>query len=164
MNRTLSRLLAVSLLGGLATCADRTQFEPYAKAIGTPTLTLGGVEVELEVAASKQERAQGLMYRDSMPENHGMLFVYAAPKPLHFWMKNTFLPLDIAFIAEDGTITNIEAMQPLEEGPGATSIKAVPYALEMNQGWFQRHGVKAGDKIEIPEWVKDLAPEDLESE
>ena len=120
----------------------------------TITLTMGGVEVETEVARTETEQQQGLMYRESMPENHGMLFVYPEPRYMFFWMKNTKIPLAIAFIREDGVVGNIEEMKPAA-GPFdplehyASKYKS-RFALEMNRGWFERHGVKEGDRIEIP--------------
>jgi len=119
----------------------------------TIAMKIGNVPVEIEAALSTEEQAQGLMYRDSMPENHGMLFVYAKPQYMRFWMMNTKIPLSIAFIRDDGTISNIEEMKPytgpLEPVERYVSKQACIYALEMNQGWFAKHGVRAGDSIEI---------------
>lgn len=120
----------------------------------TITLQLGDAQAEIEVAIAPGEQEQGLMYRDSMPENHGMLFVYSQPEYLRFWMKNTKIPLSIAFIREDGIISNIEDMKPytgpLEPVERYVSREKSLYALEMNQGWFARHGVHARDTIKIP--------------
>lgn len=118
------------------------------------TFHLGGVPVEVEIASAPAELQQGLMYRESMPENHGMLFVYHEPLFMRFWMKNTRIPLAIAFIREDGIISNIEEMAP-EPGPldpvrFYSSRHRCLFALEMNAGWFQKHGIQAGDRIELP--------------
>ena len=118
------------------------------------TFTLGGISVEVEVASAPDEQQQGLMYRESMPENHGMLFVYREPMFMRFWMKNTRIPLAIAFIREDGVISNIEEMTP-EPGPFDpvhlySSRQRCLYALEMNAGWFQKHGIQPGDRIDLP--------------
>jgi len=120
----------------------------------TVQFELGGETVEIEVAITAAEQRQGLMYRESMPDNHGMLFVYDTPQYLSFWMKNTNIPLSIAFIREDGVISNIEKMEPYQ-GPldpldHYNARQRVVYALEMNQGWFEKHGIKAGDKIDLP--------------
>lgn len=120
----------------------------------TITFTLGHTEVEVEVAITDQETRQGLMYRESMPENHGMLFIYGQPRYLSFWMKNTLIPLSIAFIRDDGVISNIEKMEP-SRGPFDPVERYISrykcqYALEMNQGWFEQHGIQAGDQIELP--------------
>ncbi len=117
-------------------------------------MEIAGTPVEIEVATSPTEQQQGLMYRSSMPENHGMLFVYDEPRYMSFWMKNTKIPLSIAYIREDGTISNIEKMKPHTSSfePTERYISRNPclFALEMNQGWFEKHGIKAGDKIRFP--------------
>jgi uncharacterized membrane protein (UPF0127 family) len=81
------------------------------------------------------------------PENQGMLFVFQKKQPLSFWMRNTKIPLDIAFLADDGTIFQIEPMQPLDEGHHV-SREPARFALEVNQGWFSRHQIRVGDRVE----------------
>jgi len=123
-------------------------------ALPTVTFELGGVEVDIEIANTPVEQAQGLMYRTTMPENHGMLFVNREPRYLSFWMKNTRLALSIAYIRDDLVIGNILKMKPqvgeYEPSERYHSKYKSLYALEMNQGWFEEHGVKAGDKINLP--------------
>ncbi len=127
-------------------------------ALPTVTFTLGGVEVEIEIASAPAEQTQGLMYRTAMPENHGMLFVNREARYLSFWMKNTRLPLSIAYIRDDLVIGNILKMKPqigeYEPAERYHSKYKSLYALEMNQGWFEKHGVKAGDRIDLP--LKDI--------
>ncbi len=113
----------------------------------TRTLTINGYSVTAEVAATGEQRATGLMHRFSLRPNHGMLFVFDKPEPLGFWMKNTFIPLSIAFIAEDGRIVNIEDMAPQTETTHRSRGPAL-FALEMRKGWFAEHGVKAGDRVD----------------
>ncbi|HET9978636.1 MAG TPA: DUF192 domain-containing protein, partial [Burkholderiaceae bacterium] len=91
----------------------------------------------------------GLMYRREMPQHEGMLFVYDTPAVQCFYMRNTYLPLSIAFIADDGSIVNIRDMQPLTEDRHCAD-KPVRYALEMNQGWFAKKGIKPGFKLTGP--------------
>jgi uncharacterized protein len=111
------------------------------------TLTIAGHKLVAEVAATDPQRMQGLMYRRIMPENRGMLFVFSEDDKHAMWMKNTFLPLSVAFIDGQGVITNIEDMKPhTEDAHGA--VRPVRYALEMNLGWFAKRGIKAGAKIE----------------
>jgi uncharacterized membrane protein (UPF0127 family) len=110
------------------------------------TLNAGIHNINAEVAQSPQERATGLMLRQSMPANQGMLFVFEQAEQQCFWMKNTLIPLDIAFVADDGTIINIEHMKPLSLD-NHCSTKPVRMALEMNEGWFARKGVSAGSKL-----------------
>lgn len=106
------------------------------------------VRVELEVADSPQERAVGLSRRESLSEQAGMLFVFPAEQQAAFWMKDTFIPLSIAFISMDGVVLDIQDMQPLSE---ELHIPAYPYryALEVNQGFFREHGVEAGAEVQF---------------
>jgi uncharacterized membrane protein (UPF0127 family) len=89
---------------------------------------------------------KGLMYRREMPQHEGMLFVYDTPAVQCFYMRNTYLPLSIAFIADDGSIVNIRDMQPQTENSHCAD-KPVRYALEMHQGWFAKRGIKPGFKL-----------------
>jgi len=120
----------------------------------TTTIQIKDVTAEVELAFTPEEVTQGLMYRTSMEEDHGMLFVYRQPQFLSFWMKNTHLPLSIAFIRMDGSIDIIRDMEPLDTGPRYRSTYRCQFALEMNQGWFEDHGIEAGDRVVIPKEVK----------
>ena len=91
----------------------------------------------------------GLMFRKRLAENQGMLFVFEEDSRLSFWMKDTELPLSIAFIASDGTIREIRDMKPLSLNSVQSSRNA-RYALEVNQGWFSNRGIAAGDKVQLP--------------
>ena len=115
---------------------------------GTPLikLSMGSGTLEVEVAATKGQRAQGLMNRSTLPESRGMLFVYPAPAYFCMWMKNTQIPLSVAFIDAQGQVINIADMTPHTETNHCTQRNAM-YALEVNQGWFARHGVAAGSQI-----------------
>lgn len=112
----------------------------------TTTLNAGMHNIKAQLAITPDQRQIGLMYRREMPTNDGMLFVFEEPQPQCFWMKNTLLPLTIAFVADDGTIVNLADMQPMNEASHC-SAKPVRYALEMNQGWFTKRGIKAGSKL-----------------
>ncbi len=113
-----------------------------------PTITLqaGLHKIKAEVARTPQQVQTGMMFRREMGANEAMLFVFADLAPRCFWMKNTLLPLSIAFIADDGQIVQINEMKPRDETSHCTKT-AVRYALEMNQGWFAKRGVKAGMKL-----------------
>lgn len=113
----------------------------------TTQLSAGIHIIRAEVANSDATRRDGLMFRKELPGNDGMLFVFEQPDVQCFWMRNTLLPLSIAFIADDGTIVNIDDMAPQTEDPHCAK-KPVRYALEMAQGWFDQHGIKAGRKID----------------
>ena len=147
-------LLAVALL--LAGCTGASSTSPArAQHLATKTLTIYAsdgrkVRVEAEIADTGPEREKGLMYRTSMPENHGMLFVFDHPAVLRFWMKNTLIPLSVAFIDSKGRIVDIQSMEPRTETVHS-SKKPAQYALEMNQGFFRRHHIEVGDRVELPE-------------
>ena len=118
-----------------------------AASLPTITLTINGQKVFAEVVSTPQDRATGLMNRFSLQQDHGMLFVFERPEPLSFWMKNTFIPLSIAFLDASGRILNIEDMAPQTETTHGSKGPAL-YALEMRKGWFLERGVKAGDRVE----------------
>ncbi len=109
-------------------------------------LTAGFYRIQAEVAATQESRMTGLMQRRSMPANQGMLFVFTQPQRHCMWMKNTLLPLSVAFLDEEGRILNIEDMQPQTED-NHCAAKAARYALEMNLGWFAGKGIKPGTRI-----------------
>jgi uncharacterized membrane protein (UPF0127 family) len=120
--------------------------QPQPQVLPRITLNAGIHNISAEVAQSPQERATGLMSRQSMPANQGMLFVFEQAEQQCFFMKNTLIPLDIAFVADDGTIINIEHMKPLSLD-NRCSAKPVRLVLEMNLGWFAKKGVSAGSKL-----------------
>ena len=117
------------------------------KELPTVPLTIGKNKLVAEVAATPDERTTGLMHRFSLKPDHGMIFVFERAEPQGFWMRNTFIPLSIAFIAGDGRIVNIDDMAPHDEHTHWSS-GPVQYALEMRKGWFAEHGVAAGDRVE----------------
>ncbi len=110
------------------------------------TLGAGMYNMQVEVALTPQEHAIGLMNRTSMGANDGMLFVFERPGVQCFWMKNTLIPLAVAFVADDGTIVNIDEMRP-QTLDSHCSSQPVRYVLEMNTGWFKKKGFKAGQKL-----------------
>lgn len=109
-------------------------------------LSAGFHRIEAEVAADQPNRMQGLMMRKSMPANHGMLFVFPQAERHCMWMRNTYLPLSVAFLDERGRILNIENMQPQTENNHCAAAPA-RFALEMNRGWFADKGIKPGQRI-----------------
>jgi len=113
----------------------------------THILRIKNREVRVEIAMTEQTRLRGLMFRDNLAENSGMLFGYPRPEVSAMWMKNTKIALSVAFIDTSGRILNIAEMEPFSEEPHA-SAGAAAYALEMNRGWFRKNGVKAGDRVE----------------
>ena len=113
------------------------------------TIYINDHPLSVEIADTPKKRQKGLMFRKVLPKNNGMLFVFQHEKYLSFWMRNTRIPLSIAYIRHDGTIIDIAKMQPFDERPHKSSHKAT-YALEVNQGWFKEHAVHIGDKVIIP--------------
>jgi uncharacterized membrane protein (UPF0127 family) len=103
----------------------------------------------LEYANTFELRAQGLMHREQMCESCGMLFNFKQIKRAGMWMKNTLIPLDVAFIRADGQITDIKAMQPHDLTTTGSSQRVL-YAWEMNQGWFAKNAIREGDTVIIP--------------
>ena len=126
----------------LAACAL-----PALGALPTTNLVIGTNKVVAEVATTPDERSTGLMNRFSLQPDHGMLFVFERTEPLAFWMKNTYIPLSVAFMDERGRILNIEDMAPQTETTHWSTGPA-RYALEMRKGWFAERGVKAGDRVD----------------
>ena len=104
-------------------------------------------EVEIEIADDRAEQQRGLMERTELAENAGMLFVFDREEPRSFWMRNTLIPLSIAYIDSDGRIVDIKDMQPLDE-TSVPSAEPAQYALEVNQGFFEARGIEVGNTLE----------------
>jgi uncharacterized membrane protein (UPF0127 family) len=134
----------VSLFAALAAAAALAQ-EPQMD-LPRVKLSAGMHQIDAQVAHTNDQRATGLMHRKEMPQHEGMLFVFEQPSRQCFWMKNTLLPLSVAFLADDGTVVNVEEMKP-QTLDSHCSVQPVRYVLEMNKGWFARKGVKPGMKI-----------------
>lgn len=110
------------------------------------TLSAGIHQMDIQVALTPEQHQIGLMYRAEMPQGEGMLFVFQTASKQCFWMKNTLLPLTAAFVADDGTVVNLEDMKP-QTTDSHCSQKPVRYVLEMNQGWFAKKGIAPGFKL-----------------
>ncbi len=107
------------------------------------------VELEVEIADDDRERQRGLMERTELAEDAGMLFVFEREQPLSFWMKNTLIPLSVAYIDSDGRIVDIQDMEPLDT-TSHPSAEPAQYALEVNQGFYEERGIEVGDTVELP--------------
>jgi uncharacterized membrane protein (UPF0127 family) len=139
---TMKRFLMPALVALLMAVAA-----PVAAAeLPTTTLTIGTHKLTAEVATTPAQRETGLMNRFSLKPDHGMLFIFERPEPLSFWMRNTYIALSIAFISADGTILNIEDMQPQTDDPHWSKGAAL-YALEMKKGWFAERGILPGMSV-----------------
>lgn len=117
-----------------------------AQSLPVIELNAGIHRIEAEVAASPEARMRGLMQRTTLPPQRGMLFVFDQEARHCMWMKNTYLPLSVAFLDAAGRILNIEEMQPQTED-NHCAARPARFALEMNAGWFARRGIRAGDTI-----------------
>ena len=145
-----SGLLLVPALAILTTLLPTGSMAQVNKDLQVIELTINTkaktAKLKAEVAADANTRTIGLMNRFSLKPDHGMLFVFAQSEPLGFWMKNTFVPLSIAYLDSKGVIVNIVDMKPQDEA-SHPSIGPAQFALEMKQGWFKERGIVAGDKV-----------------
>ncbi len=112
-------------------------------------LASGARVLQVEIADTPEESARGLMFRKELPRDAGMLFVFEEPRRAGFWMRNTLVPLSIAFLSEDGVVLEIRDMQPLDETSVVSASASVKFAVEANQGWFERNGVRPGDRFAV---------------
>ncbi len=146
--RAAQQVLLKAALLATAACAlfpAHAQEGPQARLPST-RLSAGMHVIDTELAVSPAQQQTGMMFRTEMGANEGMLFVNEDSAVRCFWMRNTLIPLSIAFVADDGTIVNIADMQPRSEASHCSS-KPVRYALEMRQGWFSKRGIKAGARL-----------------
>jgi uncharacterized protein len=152
--RRLPGLFAALLLVLMAGC-ERGDTGPEIKAdqpdpLATPqTLRLGEVTLTAELAIHRSEQATGLMHRESLPPDHGMLFLYESPQRVSFWMKDTLLPLDIGFFASDGELLEIKRMYPRDRTSVPSTSDRVQFALEMEQGWFRGKSLVPGARLDL---------------
>ena len=148
MKRTLLFSIGLLLLGLMTTvCGSQSP-------LGTIPVKIGESKVYAEVADNMIERQRGLMWRKEMADERGMLFVFDEDEVRSFWMKNTLLPLSIAYLNKDRKILNILKMAPNNSTLHYRSAGPARYALEVNQGWFEKRGIGAGDVVEFD--LKDL--------
>lgn len=149
MKQLISALIFIAFgVNGLSHAQSKPQLDlPKIK------LSAGMHLIDTQVASTPDQRATGLMFRQEMPQGEGMLFVFEEATLQCFWMKNTLLPLTAAFITDDGTIVNLTNMKP-QTTESHCSAKPVRYVLEMNLGWFEKKGLKAGSKLGGPPFAK----------
>jgi uncharacterized membrane protein (UPF0127 family) len=138
------RLAAAAVICALALQAPGAV---WADPLLTYPLRIKGYVIRVEVANNEDARRTGLMFRDALAEHQGMLFVYERQGRHAMWMKNTLIPLSVAFIDRSGRIINIEDMQPQTEHVHGARASAA-FSLETNQGWFKKRGIKAGDRVQ----------------
>jgi uncharacterized membrane protein (UPF0127 family) len=139
-------LVALALLICTA-CGAASTGAPAAQPDTLP-ITIRGARLVAEVVADPATRERGLMFRRDLPAGTGMLFVFPAEQPQGFWMRNTYVPLSIAYLDRDGRILNIADMQPLDESTHPSAGPA-QFALEVPQGWFAEHQITPGDRAAV---------------
>ena len=126
----------------------------------TEWIQVGNKKIKVEVARSQRQHERGLMFRESLPAQEGMIFVFEIPRILQFWMKNTFIDLDIGYFNQDRELIDIfqmKASSVMTQAPDVyPSSQPAQYALEMNRGWFAKNKIKKGDRFF---WIKDQTPE-----
>lgn len=144
--RPIAFVLALCWILIWAGCQPKvTETTPFGLRVAE--LQIANAAVTAEIADTPQASENGLMFRDALPEDRGMLFIFEQPKKASFWMRNTKIPLSIAYIDSAGRILEIKSMNPMDETVVPSSSDEVAYALEVNQGWFGRHGISSGAKI-----------------
>jgi uncharacterized protein len=116
----------------------------------TVTMRLGNEDFTLEVADTPDRQRDGLMFRKEMPANHGMIFVFPTERPLSFWMRNTYIPLDVVFVNVQRQVVAIKPGRPRDDRTSINSDAPASYAIELNRGTAARVGLKVGDRIDIP--------------
>lgn len=143
--------IAASLLIAVFSSTALAQGNPGVAQTSLPRVFLQASlhRIDAQVAQTPQQREIGLMFREKMPVNEGMLFVFEQPAVQCFWMRNTRIALTAAFVADDGTIVNLADMKPMTDDSHC-SKKPVRFVLEMNQGWFAAKGIKADSKLTGP--------------
>lgn len=136
-----------------------TGCRPSTPNTGLPTvqMPIGSKSFTLEIARNDETRARGLMRRDSMPADHGMIFVFDTPQVLSFYMKNTRIPLDIVFVTEDGVVDSVRQMKPYDQNTTSSQGRC-KWAIELNEGSAADAGLKAGDKLSIPDAARSADP------
>lgn len=163
LQQTLFCLFVVALVscgvivGNLSGCngnqSANAQSDARAQSLPTVTMEIGNKKFVIELALHDDQHAIGLMYRDSMPADHGMIFVFPDEQQRSFWMKNTRIPLDIAYLDKTGKVVSIKQMKPFDL-TGVDSEKPAKYAIEFNVNVASQAGLKVGDMVKLP----DLSP------
>jgi hypothetical protein len=133
-------------LAAIVFAASAAMAQDAPQQLPTIRLSSGMHVLQVQVAQTPDQHATGLMFRTTMGTNEGMLFIFDQPREQCFWMKNTLLPLSVAFIDDGGTVVNIDDMKP-QTLESHCSTKPVRFVLEMNVGWFARRGIKPGSRF-----------------
>ena len=142
-------LYSLVLILFLCACTPgKTSRETVAAGAYFP-ISIGDAKAELQLALTQSEQAKGLMYRDALPESHGMLFLFKQSKRQSFWMRNTRIPLDLAYFDVRGTLLEVHPLYPYNENSVESYSQEVLIAVEMNQGWFSRQNIHPGAQLDL---------------
>lgn len=133
----------------LTACQPTKEALPLADSQTYFPISIGGQALQLQLALTPAEQQKGLMHRDSLAEDHGMLFLFGQPEQRSFWMRNTRIPLDIGYFDASGQLLEIYPLFPFDETSIASISRRVLIAVETNRGWYAAHGVKPGAKIDL---------------
>lgn len=136
----------------LPTAGCREDAAPPKEPLGPEAwfpVQVGKVDLKVQVMVRPLEVQQGLMHRPFLGEDEGMVFIYPAPGARSFWMRNTLIPLDIGFFTPDGELSEVRAMNPLDENPVVSYSQNIQIGIETNQGWYQARGLKPGAKLDM---------------
>ena len=150
MPTALPQLLLCLLACLAATGCDRSE-----RSIPEPTeetyfpIAIGDTALQAQIALNDAERARGLMGRDSLPTDHGMIFLFPRPERRSFWMRDTRIPLDLAFFDAEGALLEVKTLYPFDETAVRSRSDKVLLAVETNRGWFALHGLRAGDRLDL---------------
>jgi len=156
--------LTVAALVVLAMCGPGCSEEGMFESVRFRQLQLGGVTIEVEIAADEATRASGYMFREDISDSEGILFVHTSAERLGFWMKNCVVPIDIAYIDSEFRVSDIYTMAPEPTNKARSTYRTykasteVLYALEVQGGWFASHQVHVGDTIDLKEVLRGVQP------
>lgn len=162
-------LTGIFLLTAFAGCDRKQPLVPIASSEAKTVddrfaIKVGERLVSMQVAARPDEMQKGLMYRQSMGEDEGMVFVFAKPQRMSFWMRNTEIPLDIGYFDVQGVLKEIHPLYPHDENAVKSRSQALQFCLEMNQGWYARNGVKPGAQLDLKALAAALRARGLKAE
>lgn len=133
-------------------CVACQPVDAPVKPVGCQTyfpISVGGSELQLQLALKPEEQQKGLMYRESLDNGHGMLFLFDRPDKRGFWMRNTRIPLDIGYFDSSGQLLEIHKLFPYDETAVNSRSREVLIAVETNQGWYDANGIQVGDRIDM---------------
>jgi uncharacterized membrane protein (UPF0127 family) len=142
-----SYVLALALILTSTLLAQVPSADSPQPKLPTITLSVGDKTLSTEVADNEEEREKGMMFRKEMPDGTAMLFVLDAPQKPAFWMRNTFIPLSVAYVNTFGMIMEIHDLQPKDERPVSADFDSILYAIEVPQGWFSKNGILPGTMV-----------------